>query len=374
MALKNVVDPLQAQVQLGAWLASRLSDPEGLTVRDVAVSSSSGLSCETVIFTACWRHAGTPHSRRLVARVAPGPGTPSLFEEYDLAREARIMTALGQHTPVPVPKVLFEETDLAVLGGPFLVMELIAGRVLPDDPPYTREGWVLGLEPAQQRRLVERSVDALAAIHAVSWRALGLDELEHASPGATGIDRYIARIEQLYETGRHGLRHPSIEAGIAWARDHRVADEGEMVLNWGDARPGNLLFDEGLEVVGVLDWEMASIGAREQDLGYMLFSDELFTIGLGGLPNPAGFPTEDEIVAQYERATGHEVRNLTYYKTLAALMGAAIHMRVGWLMIEAGLLPPDSPMRHNNPASHMLNRYLGRPELSGSLTNWTGVR
>jgi aminoglycoside phosphotransferase (APT) family kinase protein len=94
------------------------------------------------------------------------------------------------------------------------------------------------------------------------------------------------------------LRHPSIEAGIAWARDHRVADEGEMVLNCGDTRPGNLL------VVEVLDWEMTSIGAREQDPGYMLFSDELFTIGLGGIPYPAGFPTEDEIVAHYEQATG----------------------------------------------------------------------
>jgi hypothetical protein len=55
-------------------------------------------------------------------------------------------------------------------------------------------------------------------------------------------------------------------------------------------------------------------------------------------------------------------------------MGAAIHMRVGWLMIEAGLVAPDSLMRHNKPASHMLTRYLGRPELSGALTNWTGVR
>ena len=146
-----------------------------------------------------------------------------------------------------------------------------------------------------------------------------------------------------------------------------------MVLNWGDTRIGNILFAEDLSAAGVLDWEMACIASRDQDLAYLLFNFEFFTGGLGA-PSPPGFPSEAEIVACYRELSGYTPQHLDYYKATSALMAAVILMRVGYVMIAGELLPPDSPMPHNNPASQVMARYMGLPAPTGSLTDWTGVR
>ena len=93
--------------------------------------------------------------------MAP-PGTGGLFPGYDLEQEARIMRALSEGSDVPAPRVLFSETDGAVLGGPFLVMERIEGRVPSDDPPYSKEGWVVDLEPDQQAAMMDNAVATVA--------------------------------------------------------------------------------------------------------------------------------------------------------------------------------------------------------------------
>ena len=47
------------------------------------------------------------------------------------------------------------------------------------------------------------------------------------------------------------------------------------MLNWGDARIGNMLYVD-FEPVAVLDWEMATVGPREVDLAWMIFLDTFF--------------------------------------------------------------------------------------------------
>lgn len=376
MAFKNKIDAEEAQRSLTAWLPTRITGSQDVQVTNVVIPTSNGLSCETVLFDAAWCEPGAdPRTRRLVARVAPllDDDSPSLFERYDLELEAKIMQSLAQHTDVAAPSVLFFEPDTSVLGGEFLVMERLDGRVPPDDPPYTAAGWLLELEPDGQRRIVENIVKVLVDLHAADWQALGLDILDRRDRGAPGIEQYIANIESLYATGSQGHPHPSIEAGIAWAREHRPADEGPLVLNWGDTRIGNLMFADDLSVAGVLDWEMACIGSRDQDLAFLLFNFDFFTVGMG-LPSPPGFLTEPEIVERYEALSGYRTRNLDYYKATSALFGSVLFMRVGYLMIAAGLLPPDSPMPHSNPASVLMTAYMGLPAPSGTVTDWIGVR
>src|SRR4051794_37821247 len=168
MAVKNNIDPVAAQESLVKWLTARMPDADDVRVTDVVIPTSSGLSCETVLFDAEWSEAGADRKQRLVARVAPHPGDTSLslFPSYDLELEASIMRALADHTDVPAPNVLLTESDPSVLGGAFLVMERIDGRVPPDDPPYTVGGWVLELEPDQQRALIDNTVQVLVDLHA----------------------------------------------------------------------------------------------------------------------------------------------------------------------------------------------------------------
>jgi aminoglycoside phosphotransferase (APT) family kinase protein len=69
---------------------------------------------------------------------------------------------------VPLPRVYWLEEDPAVLGAPFMTMERVAGRIPPDNPPYTASGWVLSLSAEQQRLLYDNGLGAIAAIGALT--------------------------------------------------------------------------------------------------------------------------------------------------------------------------------------------------------------
>src|ERR1700753_221282 len=165
MALKNTIDTELAAKRLADWLASKWPDAQGITVTDVQVPGAGGLSNETVLFTTNWRDADGEQSRGMVARVQPdGPG---VFPDYDLSKEAAVIKALADHSPVPVPRVYFFEEDPSVFGAPFLVMERIDGRIPADDPPFTAAGWVLDLTAEQRNSMRHNSIDVLVQIHGV---------------------------------------------------------------------------------------------------------------------------------------------------------------------------------------------------------------
>jgi aminoglycoside phosphotransferase (APT) family kinase protein len=373
MAFKNKIDPTTAQRHLTEWLSRKYPDSE-VGVSEVEIPNSNGLSCETVVLTISWVGDESRPDQRLVARVAPvGDTAAHIFPEYNLEVEATVMRALHRHTPVRVPRVLFTENDPAVLGGPFLVMEHVTGKVPPDDPPYTAAGWVVDLPQERQRLVIDNVVQTMVDIHDTNWRTLGLQFLDHPERGAPGEEQFIGWIEHLYQTGSRGRPHPTIEAGLEWARANVLRDGREVVLNWGDARIGNVLYADDLSIAGVLDWEAANLSCREQDLGYFLFNFEFFSTGFG-LPSPPGFPTEAEVVARYEELSGHTPRDLEHFKALASLWSGVMLMRVAYVMIENGLLPEDSPMPHNNPASGIMARLMGLPFPDGPAINWAGRR
>ncbi|WP_320671851.1 phosphotransferase family protein [Patulibacter defluvii] len=370
MALSNTTDPAVAAEQLTAWLGRVLPDAGEIEVTDLVVPQSSGLSNETILFDAGWTVAGERHQQRFVARVAPaGEG---VFRTYDLAKEFRILRALGEQPGVPVPRVWWLEEDPSVLGAAFLVMSRVDGRVPSDDPPFTASGWVLDLAPEQRGRLHDNALRALAAIHAVDWRAIGLGDLAPAA-GVSALDHDIAQWRATFDWARAGDENPTVEAAFRWIAEHRPADEGEAVLNWGDARVGNVLFGDDLEAAAVLDWEMVTVGPRELELGWWLFLQRHHTEGIG-VPRPEGWPTREQVIARYEELTGHEVREIDFYEVWAATRLASIMHRAGNMMIAAGLLPPDAPMRTNNPASQLLARLIGLEAPTGEAQSFIGNR
>jgi aminoglycoside phosphotransferase (APT) family kinase protein len=292
-----------------------------------------------------------------------------VFPSYDLAKESTVMRALADHTAVPAPRILFYEADPAVLGTPFLVMEHVEGRIPSDDPPFTATGWVLDLAPEQRRAMWENSLTVLADIHAADWRGLGLDVLDQD----TGLGAELAGWQRFLDWAGGGAPNPTIEAALAWLGENRPADEGEKVLNWGDARVGNLIYGEDLGVAAVLDWEMVTLANREQDLGWWLFLVRHHTEGIG-LPLPEGIPDAAETIAYYEKVAGTELRNLDYYEVLAGTRLAIIMVRAAHMLISVGALPPDNPMALNNPASQLVAKLLGLPAPSGDTTSFIGNR
>lgn len=103
MALTNTITADTVRERLTPWLQARAEDGETVAIEEVSVSSANGLSNETIMVDTMWSGAGEPRPRRLVVRVQPqGEG---VFPAYDVAKEARIMSALAGTGAVRVPTV-----------------------------------------------------------------------------------------------------------------------------------------------------------------------------------------------------------------------------------------------------------------------------
>jgi aminoglycoside phosphotransferase (APT) family kinase protein len=372
MAVHNTTDPAQAQRALSTWLAGKLPAAERLEVADVVIPASSGLSNETILFSANWSEDGAERRRRYVARVQPAG--PAVHPFYDLAAEARLLRTLHAEGTVPVPEVHWHEPDAAVLGAPFTVMTHVEGRVPSDDPPYTAAGWLVDRRGEQRATLSHNALAARAAIHRVDWRAEGLEWLDQPRYGATGLDQQLGYVRHAYDwTAAGGVRNPTVEAGFQWVRDNRPSGDETIVLTWGDARIGNMLFAPDLSVAAVLDWELAALAGPEMDLGWWLFLQRHHTAGIG-MPLPTGLLDRDAVVTRYHELTGYKPQNIDFYEIFATLRGAIQMQRVGGLLIDAGLVPPEAPIRTANPANILLAVLLGLPAPEGAAQSWIGNR
>jgi len=369
MALKNTTDPVRAAQQLAIAIERHLG-VTGVTVTDVTIPQSSGLSNETVLFDAAWTDAdGASRTEQLVARVQPSG--PAVFPRYDLGLEFRVMQALDAGTAVAVPTMLFHEAGTDLLGAPFIVMGRVEGRIPSDDPPFTATGWVLEDLSAEQRaQLCDNALRTLVDIHAVDLDAVGLGDLrKHAESGLEGQLRFW---EETFAWAAEGDANPTIESAFAWLREHQPPTEA-AVLNWGDARIGNMIFRDDLSVGAVLDWEMVAIADPALDVAWWLFMVRHHTEGIG-MPLPEGFPSRDEVLARYEELAGRTLEHLDFYEVFVATRLSVLMHRAGNLMIQAGLLPADAPMKYNNPASQLLAKTLGLPAPEGAAQSFIGNR
>ena len=364
MSLVTTTDLASARAALQLWLGTKLPEAQNLEISELDVPTASGFSNETIFFDATWATAERGQSQRMVARVqTDGPG---LYPVYDIGIQYRVMRTLAANSDIAVPKLLWMEEDPAVLGAPFFVMERLDGRVPGDDPPFTATGWVLDLPPSDRARLCDNALKELVRLHAVDCHRLDIDFLSRPELGDGPLEQEIAYYESYFNWASEGQDNPIIDQAFKWIRNNTPTAAGAVVLSWGDARIGNMMFGDDLSVIGVLDWEMASIAQPEQDLGWWLFMYRHHTEGFG-LPHPEGFPLRGEVVARYEELSGRTVTDLEYYEVLAALRGAVIMVRLAHMMIDAGILPADSNMAVNNGSTRILADMIGlaAPEGAG---------
>ena len=242
-----------------------------------------------------------------VLRRPPRPPLPP--SAHDVLREARLLSAV-QSADVRTPRVLATCDDESVIGAPFYVMELVEGDVLTTELPPALEG--------QEARIGEELVDALVEVHAVDWRACGLEG--YGKP--TGyLDRQLRRFGGLWEHNRT-RELPVLDRLTAWLAEHKP-DSGEATIVHGDYRLGNTMFAPGPRLVAIFDWELATIGDPLADVGYLVATwtqaddAEDALRGLGAVTRRPGFPTRDQLVARYEERSGRSMSDVRWYMTLA---------------------------------------------------------
>ncbi len=288
-----------------------------------ASNPGNGMSSETVLFemTAADEH------ERYAARLAPKTDVYPVFPEYDIERQAKCMQLVRAHTDVPAPEVRWVELDDQWLGTQFLVMRRVDGEAPPDIPPYVFMGWVLDATPEQRAAMQRRSVEVLAKLHAINPANADLSFLTWPQHGDTALRQQLGHERWYYEWAREGVSYPLIDRTFAWLDAH-MPEERETVLNWGDARIGNILYRD-FTPVAVLDWEMATMGPREVDLAWMIFLHVFFNdlAARFEMPTMDDFMDRAAVIAEYEQCSGATVRELEWFEVFAALRFAIVSVR-----------------------------------------------
>jgi aminoglycoside phosphotransferase (APT) family kinase protein len=332
-------DPEQVRAGLQDWLATKLPEGAQPSVGELAGTSATGMSSETLLFDASWTDGGAPRTEHLVARLAPSASDVPVFPSYDLDRQFRAIRLAGELSDVPVPQTWWCETDPAVLGTPFFVMGRIDGEPPPDVMPYNfGDSWLFNASVEQQDVLRDSTVDVLVALHAIERPTEHFAFLEFDEPGDTALRRHVAHTRAWYDWAtKDGLRSPLIERALSWLDANVPAREGGTVLAWGDSRIGNVLYSD-FRPVAVLDWEMAALGPRELDVAWLIYAHEVFEHLAKGFDAPGmpDFLREADVVAVYEERSGHTLNDLHFYRAYAAVQYAIVFLRTGYRGVHFG--------------------------------------
>lgn len=232
--------------------------------------------------------------REMVLRKKPRGATAASAHAID--REYRIMSALAD-SGVPVPQMVMLHEDPELIGTPFYLMERLHGTVSEDSA-------LPGLTPEQRRAVYLDAAAVLARLHRVDWAAIGL-----ADYGRAGgyYERQVRRWCRQWDATR--TREDALIDALAGWFAANLPEESPTTIVHGDYRIGNLMY--GLApagIVGVLDWELSTLGDPLSDLAHWLMfhafrPDQMG--GLAGLDRAAlGIPSDSELLDHYNAQGG----------------------------------------------------------------------
>lgn len=258
----------------------------------------------------------TDQASYVLRKKPPGQLLPSA---HMIEREYRVMHAL-RDTDVPVIRTHLLCEDASVIGTAFYLMDFAEGRVFRDPA-------LPGQTPQQRGEIYAAMGDVMARLHAVDWRATGLEGFGKPTGYLT---RQIALWTRQYEAAKTQAI-PAMDALIEWLPAHMPTDDTTTIAH-GDFRLENLMFHPTeSRVIGVLDWELATIGHPFADVAYncMIWHLDPSTPSLGGLKGRdlavLGIPTEAEYLAGYAASARRaRIENYPFFLAFAFFRFAAI--------------------------------------------------
>jgi aminoglycoside phosphotransferase (APT) family kinase protein len=251
-------------------------------------------------------------SREMVLRRPPFGS--KVKTAHDMGREFRVLSKLHAHYP-PAPHVLLFCDDLSVLGAPFYLMEPIHGVILRSDVPAGFD-----FSPEVARRVSESFLDNLALLHGLDYNQIGLADL--GKPQGYLERQVRGWIERYHGSKTHDI--PEVETISNWIQQHMPASSAATLIH-NDYKYDNVVLDPSdlTRIIGVLDWEMCTIGDPLADLGSALAywidsSDppEILETRWGPTTYP-GSLTRAQLVQRYAEKTGRDVSDVAFYLVFA---------------------------------------------------------
>lgn len=245
---------------------------------------------------------------------------------HDMGREYKILSTLHPVFPY-CPKPLVFTEDESILGAPFYVMERIKGIILRKTLP---KGLVITSTDAGA--LCENMVDLLCRLHQLDYKALGLESFGRP-------DGYVKRQVSGWARRFRDSRTPDVpdfEEIMGWLEANQPADTTEPCIIHNDYKFDNLVLnpDNPLEIIGVLDWEMTTIGDPLMDLGsslaYWVTLDDLDEMQMMTTQPTTieGMMSRRQIVDLYSKKTGRNVENFNFYYMFGLFRLAVIAQQI----------------------------------------------
>jgi aminoglycoside phosphotransferase (APT) family kinase protein len=294
------------------WLRSVVSDLRG----EPQVTQYSGGASN-------WTYRLAYENRDFVLRRPPA-GTKAK-SAHDMGREYKMQRALKPFYPC-VPSMVGLCEDESVIGVPFYVMDRVSGIILRKRLPAG-----LSLDEPTTRKLCVNVVDKLIELHQVDYKKAGLEAM---GKGPGYARRQIEGWSDRYEKART-WNVPRFAYVRDWLKEHTPGDVATCAIH-NDYRFDNVILDPSdvTRVVGVLDWEMATIGDPLMDLGNALAywvepGDDFMTRRLRRQPTHLpGMLSRRELAQYYGDKTGIKVDNWAFYEVYGLFRLAVIAQQI----------------------------------------------
>ncbi len=270
-----------------------------------------------------WTYRLAYPSHDLILRRPPA-GTKAKGA-HDMGREFRLQTALAPVFPFIAHQHLYC-TDESVIGAEFYIMDRLRGII-----PRRHMPRGVNLNPEQARTLNENFLDTLVALHAVDYEAAGLGVLYK---GGGYARRQIEGWNARYEKART-WNVPRANKVKQWLAANIPEDAGACVIH-NDFRLDNVVLnpDDPTTLIGVLDWELATIGCPMMDLGstmsyWIQADDDNLLRKMSRQPSYLpGMLSREQMVAAYCERTGRDVKAWPIYEVYGLFRLAVILQQI----------------------------------------------
>ena len=287
---------------------------------------TGGASKLQMAFTLQWTPpGGSPGRTKLVLRMEPAA---SVCETSRLREHQMLEMFEGL---VPVPKAYWVDAAGEFLPYPALVYGFSEGVTKPSHSVSNVTGLGTNLGPDLRRQLAPHFLSQLATIHRAPIDAPGLTAFDRPDSPTRAAEWALNWWERVWEEDA-GEEVPLMRLAAGWMRGNLPKADRLSVVH-ADFRTGNFLFDEkDAKITAWLDWELAHIGDRHEDLAWSMspafghFAEE------GTEFLTCGLLSEAEFLGGYEAASGLPVipATLHFYRVLAAYKAIVIVLGAGF--------------------------------------------
>jgi aminoglycoside phosphotransferase (APT) family kinase protein len=251
------------------------------------------------------------------------PFGANIKSAHDMGREFRVLSLLKPYYDrVPRPIIFCE--DESVMGCQFYVMERLKGVILrathASKLSFTADEW---------KKMSEALVDNLVMLHALDIQATGLIQL--GKPEGYVQRQVEGWLKRYYNSETDKIEN--LDAAAQWLQKNMPAENAPAFLH-NDYKYDNVVLDENdlSIIIGVLDWEMSTVGDPLMDLGASLAywseatdTDEVKFFNLTWLP---GNLTRQEVITRYAEKSGRDVSNILFYYIFGLYKNAVIAQQI----------------------------------------------